>query len=53
MNVSQQAVFKHEKIVEQLKLAAISEISKALEIPIATLAMDWSRNTNRAEVRRK
>lgn len=41
MNISQQAVAKYEKIVEQPKLATISKIAEALEIPIATLVMDW------------
>lgn len=45
MHVSQQAVAKYEKIVEQPKLSTVRKIAEALEISISELVNDWRQYT--------
>ena len=42
MNVSQQAVAKYEKIVEQPKLATIRRLANALDVKLYELVIDWT-----------
>ena len=41
MHVTQQAVAKYEKIVEQPKLATVRKIANALDVPISELIDNW------------
>ena len=42
MHVSQQAVAKYEKIIEQPKLATVRKIADALDVTISELVTNWS-----------
>lgn len=42
MHVSQQAVAKYEKIIEQPKLATIRKIASALDVTLSELIDDWT-----------
>lgn len=42
MSVSQQAIAKYEKIIEQPKLATIRKIANALDVKLYELVIDWS-----------
>ena len=41
MHVSQQAVAKYEKIIEQPKLATVRKIADALDVTISELVTNW------------
>lgn len=41
MHVTQQAVAKYEKIVEQPKLATVRKLANALDVPISELIDNW------------
>lgn len=45
MDISQQAVAKYEKIVEQPKLPTVRKIAEALKVSISELVDDWTRFT--------
>lgn len=45
MNISQQAIAKYEKIIEQPKLTTVQKIADALDVTISELVDDWGKYT--------
>lgn len=42
MNISQQAVGKYEKTIEQPKMATVRKLAEALNVAVSELIIDWS-----------